>query len=165
MSASPWRLSHRYHRPLVELANRHYPRQKRGTPQCIAPGTYLALISDDRTAGWVTRWPEFSQHAWAGAWENSLFRKEGPGRASDMIRHAVAHTRDKWPEIPGLGMITFVNPGEVRSTNPGYCYIKAGFRRVGRTRKGLLVFQLDAARMPGPAPVPGTQMSLFGGAS
>ena len=30
---------------------------------------------------------------------------------------------------------TFVNPGKVGSPNPGYCFKKAGWRHVGRTKK------------------------------
>lgn len=162
MSESPWRPSDRYDPAAVALADRHYNRQKPGTPQFIAPGTHLALIAADKTALWVTRWPKYSQHAWRGAWENTLFRKEGSGLASEMIRHAVAHTRAKWPRVPALGMVTFVNASKVRSTNPGYCYLMAGFRHVGFTKGGLHVFQmLEAWDMPAAVPVPGSQAPLF----
>lgn len=163
MSLSPWRISDRYDPAAVALADRHYSRQKPGTPQFIPPGTYLALVSADKTAAWVTAWPRFRQDEWRGAWVNSLFRKEGPGLASEMICRAVAHTRAKWPLVPDLGMVTFIDPDKVRSANPGYCYLMAGFRRVGRTPKGLHVLRLLPGDMPAPEPVPCSQMRLFEG--
>ena len=162
MNESPWRVSDRYDPALVALADRHYSRQTPGSPQCISPGTYVALISADKTAGWVTTWPRFAQHAWRGAWVNTLFRKEGDGLASDMIRHAVAHTRAAWPAVPALGMITFVDGSKIRrKRDPGRCYRKAGFRHVGFTKGGLYAFQMLEAEMPAPAEVPGSQQSLF----
>jgi hypothetical protein len=162
VTGSPWRLSDRYDPAAVALADRHYSRQKPGTPQFIAPGPYVALISADKTALWVTRWPRYSQHAWAGAWENSLFRKEGDGLASDMIRYAVAHTRARWPAVPDLGMVTFIDAGKIRhKRDPGRCYLRAGFRHAGYTGKGLRVLQLLPAEMPGACGIPGAHASMF----
>ena len=45
-------------------------------------------------------------------------------------------------------MVTFVNVAKVRSTNPGCCYLRAGFRRAGETQGGLLAFQLLPVDMP-----------------
>jgi hypothetical protein len=120
------------------------------------------VVSADKTAVWVTNWQRCRLDGWVGAWTNPIFRKEGDGVASEMIRHAVAHTRDRWPEVPHLGLVTFIDPRHVRSRNPGYCYLMAGFRRVGRTAKGLHVLQLAPEEMPDPEPVPGAQAPLFG---
>lgn len=160
---SPWRVSDRYDPVLVGLADRHYNRQKPGTPQCIPPGTYVALIAADKRAGWITTWPRYRLDEWRGAWINTLFRREGGDvLASEMIRAAVAHTRHRWPAVPALGMITFIDPPQVRrKRDPGRCYLRAGFTQVGVTAKGLLVFQLAPGAMPGPAPVPGTTGELF----
>jgi hypothetical protein len=161
VSASPWRVSDRYDPAAVALADRHYNRQKPGTPQFIPPGRYVALISADKTAVWVTSGARYRMDAWRGAWVNTIFRKEGDGTASEMIRHAVAHTRAAWPEVPALGLITFIDPAKVRRTRrPGYTYVRAGFEHVGVTPKGLLVFRLTADRMPEPEPVPGAQLAL-----
>ena len=161
MADSPWRVSDRYDPALVALADRHYSRQKPGTPQCIPPGRYVALIAADKTAGWVTSWPRYRQDEWRGAWINTFFRKEGGGLASEMIGYAIAHTRARWPQVPALGMVTFINPAKVRrKRDPGRCYLRAGFRHVATTAKGLLVLQLAETGMPASAPVPGSQMHL-----
>lgn len=81
----------------------------------------------------------------------SAFRNEGAGLSSTLIREAVAATRWRWPDVPPLGMITFVNTDKIANKiNPGYCYKRAGFRRVGETKGGLVALQLLSADMPPP---------------
>lgn len=99
-----------------------------------------------------TPFAEYVKHEWAGAWMNSLFRNEGPVLSSDLIRSAVAATRMIWPEVPPLGMVTFVDPNKTRhKRDPGRCYRKAGFKVVGKTKSGLIALQLLEPDMPDPA--------------
>jgi len=129
-----WYLSHRFDARALPLADRHYNRRKVGSPQFVPPGRCLVLLTAAADALWVTSWPfaEYVRHAWPGAWVNSLFRNESPELASELIREAVAATRAMWPEVPTLGLITFVDAAKVRhKRDPGRCYLKAGFRRVG----------------------------------
>lgn len=127
------------------------------------PGRCLVLRADG-PALWVTSWPfpEYVKHRWPGAWVNSLFRREGGQLlASAMIRAAVAATRWRWPDVPPLGMVTFVNPAEIANkANPGYCYLAAGFERDGTTEGGLPAFRMRPERMPEPCPPIGAQLSL-----
>jgi len=154
-----WRLSHRADPAARSIADRHYNRQKPGTPQFVPPGRCIVLISDN--ALWVTSWPfaEYVKHHWAGAWVNNLFRNESDDLSSELIRQAVAATRWFW-KVPELGMITFVDAAKIRSTNPGYCYLQAGFRRVGYTQGGLVALQLLPLAMPIAEPPSGVQLSL-----
>lgn len=157
-----WSLSFRADPAAAALADRHYNRQSPGSAQFVPPGRCLVLHAPE--AVWVTSWPfaEYVQHAWAGAWVNSLFRREGGAIASEMIRAAVAATRHHWPEIPDLGMVTFVDPRKVRrKRDPGRCYLRAGFRHVGNTKGGLLAFQMLAAEMPEPEPPLNSTPPLF----
>jgi hypothetical protein len=149
-----WALSHRADQESRVIADRHYSRGKPGTQQFVSTGSCLVMRAVGGLALWVTLWPraEFVKHAWPGAWVCSLFRNEGDGRASDMIRQAVAATRHHYGEPPALGMITFVNPDRIQSEIPGYCFRRAGFRRVGETQKGLIALQLAPHRMPAPEP-------------
>lgn len=169
---SPWRRSDRFDPAALGLADRHYNRQKPGSPQFVPPGRCFVLLTADRTALWVTSWPfaEYVRHAWPGAWVNSLFRNEGDHLSSDLIRLAVAHTRAEWPVAPDLGMISFIDAKKTRrKRDPGRCYRKAGWSHVGFTKAGLYAFQQLPDRpiapgselMPEAIPVPGTQMSLF----
>jgi len=162
-----WALSHRFHPSAAAVADRHYNRRAVGSPQFVPPGRCLVLQTECGRALWVTSWPfaEFTRHAWAGAWVNSLFRNEGAGLSSELIREAVAATRWRWPDIPAIGMISFVDAGKVRrKRDPGRCYTKAGFRRVGFTKGGLVALQLDPADMPEPSPPLGATLDLFGAA-
>lgn len=150
-----WRLSHRFDKECLPIADRHYNRRKVGSPQFVPPGRCLVLKHPN--ALWVTSWPfpEYVKHAWAGAWVNSCFRNEGaPEKASDLIRSAVAITRWKWPEVPTLGMVTFIDPVHVaprmirgRQTW-GWTYFEAGFKHVGYTKAGLWAFLLAPCDMP-----------------
>lgn len=157
-----WVLSNRADPAAVRLADRHYNRQKPGTPQFVPPGRCVVLLADDAQAVWVTSWPfaEYVRHAWAGAWVNSLFRNEGDYLSSDLITQAIAATRWYWTP-PKLGLITFVDASKVRSTNPGYCYKRAGFVRVGMTAGGLIALQMKPEDMPEAEPPIGAQLALF----
>lgn len=145
-----WRLSHRADKEALPIADRHYNRQKVGSPQFVPPGRCVVLLSDCKRALWVTSWPfaEYVKHQWAGAWVNSLFRNEGTGLSSEMILEAVAATRSLWTP-PAMGLITFVDSSKVRQKRDvGYCYRVAGFEHVGFTKGGLHAFHLDPSRMP-----------------
>ncbi len=155
-----WCLSHRADPEAKKLADRHYNRQKPHSPQFVPPGSCLVLLSDCGRAFWVTSVPkaEFVRHAWAGAWVCSAFRNEGAGRASDLIRQAVAATLARYGEPPALGMVTFVDRRKVRPTKVrgmdvwGWTYRRAGFRECGETKGGLLALQLLPGDMPEPTP-------------
>lgn len=126
---SMWHLTHRADPRAAQIADRHYNRQKVGSPQFVPPGRCMVLLTEKADALWITSFPfaQYVRHEWAGAWVCSCFRRQ--------------------PE-PVLGMITFVDATKVRSTHPGYCYKQAGFQQVGRTKGGLIALQQLPARMP-----------------
>jgi hypothetical protein len=102
----------------------------------------------------------------------SIFRNEGAGLASELIREAVAATRAVAGEPPALGMVTFIKRnavkpyisrswgGSVRAIW-GQTFRQAGFREVGETKSGLLALQLLPADMPDPVPPHGYQGSFY----
>ena len=144
-----WLLSDRAEPNARVIADRHYNRQKPGSAQFVPPGRCLVLRMDG--ALWVTSWPfaEYVKHAWAGAWVNSCFRREFGPVASELIRDAVAATRWYWPDVPELGMVTFIDRSKVRHKRDyGRCYRRAGFRVCGETKGGLLAMQLLPKDMP-----------------
>lgn len=157
-----WRLSHRADPVACAIADRRYNRQKPGTPQFVPPGRCLVLASP--AAVWVTSWPfaEYVKHRWAGAWVNSLFRRESGPLASEMIRQAVAVTRWKWPDTPALGMVTFVDADKTKhKRDPGRCYIRAGFERDGETKGGLIALRMRPEAMPEPCAPATSELPLF----
>jgi hypothetical protein len=162
-----WTISHRFDREALPLADRHYNRQKVGTPQFVPPGSCFVLKAEG--ALWVTSWPlpQYVRHRWPGAWVNSLFRREGGPRASDLILEAIAATRWYYGDPPERGMVTFVDPKKVPPVYRrgqaiyGYCYYKAGFTHDDFTVGGLWAWRLPPERMPEPCAPLGTQMSLL----
>jgi len=145
-----WRLSDRAEPAAVKLADRHYNRQKPGSPQFVPPGACLVFLAHGENALWVTSWPlpQFVRHAWPGAWVNSLFRNEGAGLSSELIMAAVSATRAIW-EPPEKGIVSFVDAAKTRrKRDPGRCYRKAGWRHVGFTKGGLWAFQQLPSEMP-----------------
>ena len=161
-------MSNRFDPPARALADRHYNRQKIGSPQFVPPGSCLVLLTPCARAFWVTSAPlaEFVKHEWAGAWVCSAFRSEGAGRASDLIRSALAASVAFFGEAPALGMVTFIDRSRVRPTmvrgEPqfGWTWIKAGFRHVGETKGGLMALQILPADMP--TPLPANARSIVG---
>ena len=120
----------------------------------------------------MTSWPiaAYVKHAWAGAWVCSIFRNETGGRvlSSDLIREAVAATRWIWPDVPPLGIVSFVDATKVRrKRDPGRCFVRAGWRRLDQRTKdlGLIALQLRSDEMPEPAPPIGAQLGLLGASS
>lgn len=158
-----WTLSNRFDTRALPIADRHYNRQKVGSPQFVPPGRCLVLLTPLADALWVTSYPfaEFVRHQWAGAWVCSCFRNESPILSSSLIREAVAATRWRW-DIPSLGMVTFINPEKVRKKRDwGRCYLKAGFKNVGTTKGGLVALQLLPSDMPEPEAPIGAQYELL----
>ncbi len=158
-----WTISWRADPVARAIADRHYNRQAVGAPQFVPPGRCVVLLTEEADALWITSWPiaEYVQHAWAGAWVNSCFRNEGEHLSSDLIREAVAATLAIWPDPPELGLVSFVDPAKVRrKRDPGRCFLRAGFRLVGKTKGGLLAFQMLPDEMPGPSAAVGMQFAL-----
>jgi hypothetical protein len=155
MMAQPWRMSYRADPRALPLADRHYNRQKVGSPQFVPPGRCLVLLTEAADAVWVTSWPfaRYVKHAWAGAMVNSLFRREGGPLASDLIIAATAATRAYWPDLPPAGLVSFIDANKVRrKRDPGRCYRRAGWTHVGFTAAGLWVYQIKPEDFPAPVP-------------
>ncbi len=163
-----WKLSNRAEARAAALADRHYNRQKIGSPQFVPPGRCLVLLTENADALWVTSYPfaQYVQHQWAGAWMCSCFRNESQILSSELIAEAVSITRwyaqQFWGPMPSLGFVTFVDAGKIKSANPGYCYKMAGWRHVGETKGGLIALQLLPNEMSEPVIPNGAQLQLFG---
>jgi hypothetical protein len=128
------------------LFDRHYSRRPTsiGCGNVAGPVRHLVLVAEDETAVWITSWPEFNADG-LDVWRCSVFRNEGKGRSSDLIRTAMQVTACAWEDRPTApaGWATFVDRRRVRSTNPGYCFQKAGWwvdpeYRPGRRQRHLV---------------------------
>lgn len=143
------------------LADRHYPRENVGAKFFTPPGRKVVLRTECARAYWVSLFqlPEYTDHAWPGAWQCSAFRNDKSAhRSSDLIADALAATVAEWGQAPSEGMITFIDAAATaarRSAHhqPGHC-----FRAVGsvdtesRTTRGYHVLRLAPERFPAPHP-------------
>jgi len=138
----PWMVTHKGDIACRMLADRHYSRQTVGHPMFTRPGRNLVLRTSKGDAVWVT-WQGVRDDG-LNAWECTIFRNEAPDRyrSSDMIRAAIDATLNEWGTPPRDGIITYVDQSKVRSKNPGFCFLKAGFRKIGQSKKrGLILLQ------------------------
>jgi hypothetical protein len=132
-----WRLSHKFDSQGAALADRHYSRRKVGAPQFMPPGDTLVMVADEGAVfGWWRPHPASGIRAMNGldGWTCSIFRNECSSlQSSALILEAeqalAAHGGGCGPD----GMLTYVWDRKIRSSNPGCCFKKAGWHRLGRS--------------------------------
>jgi hypothetical protein len=121
--------------------DRHYSRyfyaDGRKPKLFVGPGEKLVLVTPCRRALFV--WRKFISGDGQQGINCAIFRNEGAGLSSDLIRAADGVADRHWL---GERHFTYVNPRKVRSSNPGYCFIVAGWRKCGITKhRKLLIFE------------------------
>jgi hypothetical protein len=124
-----WQLRSKGDPAACALADRHYSRQRPGSGQVGPPGRLLVMVTPCERAVWVTHWPR-PDLALDGldAWRCSIFRNEGAGLSSDLIKAAMALTAERWHDRPADGWVTWIDARKVRhKRDPGRCYLKAGW--------------------------------------
>lgn len=125
----------------LALFERHYShRLKRGPrriAQFVGPGEKVVLRTEAGDA--VFAWRNFIDDSGQQGINCAIFRNESAHRSSELIRQADAVADCLWP---GRRHYTYVNPKGIRSGNPGFCFIAAGWRRRGTTGSGLIVLEL-----------------------
>lgn len=113
--------------------DRHYSRKKyadgREPKLFVGPGEKLVLTTPCRRALFV--WRKFISGDGQQGVNCAIFRNEGAGLSSELIEEADAIADHRWP---GERHYTYVNPRAVASSNPGYCFLKAGWKRCGITK-------------------------------
>jgi len=126
------------------LFDRHYSRRRyadgRRPRLFVGPGEKLVLTTPCRRALFVWRKERFRFDGQLGV-NCAIFRNEGAGLSSDLIRAADAIADRRWPLERRF---TYVDARAVRSSNPGFCFIRAGWRRCGVTKRGLVILERPA---------------------
>ena len=133
------------------LFERHYSarqyRDGRARHKFVGPGEYVVLLlapGGDALFVWRRFLTEDPVFAGRPALNCAVFRNESGRLSSDLILEAEARARQRWPDEPAV--YTYVNAAKVRSTNPGYCFLRAGWRKAGRTKGGLVRLVKDWPR-------------------
>jgi hypothetical protein len=124
----------------AELYRRHYSRRiyrdGRKPKKILGPGEYLLLRTWECDAIWA--WRKFIDASGQQGINNAIFRNESEIRSSDLIRQADQIGFAAWPSERHY---TYINEKKIRSTNPGYCYQMAGWKKCGKTKGGLIIME------------------------
>jgi len=130
---------------MAALADRHYSRRTVGARQFCYAGRKLVLRDTRGDVLFVWMWP-FDEMRMDGqtGYNCAIFRNESARRSSAIILEAEDAAIKKWG--PNR-LYTYVDGRKIRSTNPGFCFQSAGWRKAGKSKGGLtlLVKERDAA--------------------
>ena len=102
--------------------------------QFVGPGEKMVLLTADCRALFV--WRRFIDDSGQQGVNCAVFRNEGDELSSRLILEAEQLAWQRWP---GERLYTYVDPRKVASANPGYCFLKAGWRRCGYTKRHKLL--------------------------
>lgn len=147
-SQSVWCVSLDGDKTLLEMYERHYSayryRDNRERKLFVGPGEKLVLRTQRGFAMFV--WRKFIDDcidARTGDRQQgvncAVFRNESNYLSSELIRQADSVAHQFWP---GERHYTYVSSSGVRSRNPGFCFERAGWKKCGKTKSGLLILEL-----------------------
>lgn len=122
----------------MSLFMRHYTaRRNRRLFQFVGPGEKMVLISHCGRALFV--WRKFISDNGQTGVNCAVFRNEGAGLSSDLIRDA---DRSAWERWPGERLYTYVDPSKIlHKRDPGRCFLRAGWKHAGWTVRGLRILE------------------------
>lgn len=119
----------------LAIYGRHYSARRyadgRRRRLFVGPGEKVVLVSHDGRA--LFAWRRFIDDSGQEGVNCAVFRNEGDALSSELILEAMAVAWRRWP---GARLYTYVDPAAVASSNPGYCFLMAGWRRCGATKGG-----------------------------
>ena len=130
------------------IMKRHYSHRSytdgRKPKLFVGPGEKMVLLTSHCDAVFV--WRKFIDDAepkQTGV-NCAAFRNEGTMLSSDLIREA---DEIAWRRWPGERLYTYVNTKKIRSTNPGYCFLMAGWQREPYlTKTGKVVLSIESMK-------------------
>lgn len=145
----------------------HYSRRSPGSKTFTGVGREVVLVTDCGRAVWACVYQRTPSARGTGAsrgrvgqsdvksrylWRNMLFRNLGAGLSSKLIADALVVTRREWVarygELPAERLRTEIDVRRVRSSNTGYCYLMAGWERLGPPVRGKLYLYAPEALQP-----------------
>lgn len=128
---------------VIDLYSRHYSSRKGGKNKSqwrnsgiAKPGEKIVLLTAPADALFVWTLQKYRQDNNFGV-ECSVFRNESQILSSTLILEAEQLALAKWQNFGQF--FTFVDPVMIKSTNAGYCFIRAGWERRELSPKGLLL--------------------------
>lgn len=143
----------------------HYSRRTPGSKTFTGVGQEIVLVTDCGRAVWAvirqrtparrgtggSRGRDGATDATRYVWRNMMFRNLGAGRSSDLIREATTLTYTLWEErygeLPSERLRTEIDPRRIKSTNPGCCYLIAGWGE-RKMRRGKVIIYAPLRHLP-----------------
>jgi hypothetical protein len=124
---------------VLAMYQRHYSAKTQSPKiaQFVGPGRKLVLLTCDGKACFVWRLGINDIQPPQTGWLCTLFRNEGDLKSSDLIVDAVKVLHEREGQVR---VWTLVNAKKVRSINPGCCFKKAGWKNVGTSKTGKMIF-------------------------
>lgn len=131
----------------ISLYKRHYSakhykdgRSNLRSKGFLGPGEKMVLITQkaDALFCWV-----YSKIGHKNGQKDvccTIFRNESNVLSSELIKEAVFLAIRRWP---GKRLFTYINSRKIRSTNPGYCFLKAGWKPAGYTQRDLRILEYE----------------------
>jgi hypothetical protein len=122
------------------LYERHYScyqyKDGRDRKLFCGPGEKIVLVKGGGDALFV--WRKFIDASGQQGINCAVFRNESDSLSSSLILEAERVAACRWP---GERLYTYVGGKSIKSSNPGCCFKKAGWKRCGTTKGGLLIFE------------------------
>src|SRR5690348_2153104 len=143
-----WYLTKDGHVSCLAMYERHYSahRYKDGRIRKIFCGPGEKIVLRTRNADAIFVWRKFIDGSGQKGINCAVFRNESKIRSSDLIRQADEIADFCWP---GERHYTYVSTTRIRSTNPGFCYLSAGWNACGTTKSGLKILERDNLEQSG----------------
>ena len=120
------------------IFNRHYSRHwykdGRRRKLFIGPGEKMVLVLSDYSALFV--WRKFISGDGQEGINCAIFRNESEYLSSELILEAEELAIRRWGK---QRLYTYVNSKKINSSNPGYCFQKAGWKKCGETKVNRLI--------------------------
>jgi hypothetical protein len=126
---------------------RHYSSGKqmkafreRGNTNFMGPGECMVLLAKCGRGVFAWQFNTVERYDKQTGVCCTIFRNEGAGLSSELIREADDLARARWPEQ--LRHFTYVDAGKIRAKrDPGRCFLRAGWRRAGQSKQGLVLLE------------------------
>jgi len=132
------------------LWRRHYSAQKNwrwraaGDTNILGPGECMVLLSQCGRALFAWQFNTIDRYDHQTGVSCTVFRNEGAGLSSELIREADELAWRRWPDQ--LRHFTYVDAQKTqrrrsKRAQPGQCFIEAGWRRCGQSKEGLILLE------------------------
>jgi hypothetical protein len=135
-------------RGLLEGLGPHYSRRTPGSKTFTGVGREIVLVTECGRAVWACVYQATPMVRGSGQsrgrqgetdrkarylWRNMMYRNEGAGLSSELIKTALERTYEEWTKrygsLPAERLRTEIGIKQVKSVNPGFCYLMAGWER------------------------------------